>query len=152
MPKPKTKPPLRKGLPKKTKKKSAQGVTLFTFISDITFDKKDILNKDNVHVYSQFMIVKWLSMYEGYLPLVDHLNRLCGVLDDYQFHKLCIALVPKNRIRLNFVKGVPDMKSSKDKVKYIQDYFQVSPKEAYDYYKLAGEELVDNIKKMYGIM
>lgn len=152
MPKPKSKPPLRKGLPKKKKNKSAGGVNLFSFLSDITYDKKDILNKDNVHLYSQFMVLKWLSMYDPYLPLIDHLNRFQGVLDDYQFHKLCISLVPRNRIRMNWVKGVADMKSAKDQIKYIQDYFQVSPKEAYDYYKIAGDDLVVNIKKMYGIV
>jgi hypothetical protein len=152
MPKPKTKPPLRKGLPKKKKNRSAGGVDLFSFLNDITYGKKNILNKDNVHLYSQFMILQWLSMYEPYLPLVEHLNRYQGYLDDYQFHKFCIALVPQDRIRMNYVKGVADMKSSKDKIKYIQDYFQVSPKEAYDYYKLAGDELVDSIKQMYGIV
>ena len=152
MPKPKTKPPLRKGLPKKKKNKSAGGVNLFSFLNDITYDKKDIVDKENVHLYSQFMILKWLSMYESYLPLIDHLNKYQGYLDNYQFHKLCIALVPKERIRMNYVKGVDDMKSCMDKLKYIQDYFQVSPKEAYDYYRLAGEELVINIKRMYGIV
>jgi hypothetical protein len=148
----KPKKPLKKGLPKKKKYKSNQGVNLFSFLNDITFDKKNILTKDNQGVYSQFMMIKWLSMYEPYLPLADYLNQFQGYIDDFMFHKMCIALVPKAKVRLNYIKGTPDINVCKDKLKYITDYFSVSEKEAFDYYKLAGDDLVENIKKMYGII
>ena len=144
---------LKPSLPKKKKThKAVQGVNLFSFLNNITYDKKNILNKDNVHLYSRFMMVKWLSMYDPYLPLADYLNQYQAYLDDFQFHKLCISIIPKQKVRLNYVKGVLDMKSCQDKLKYIIDYFSVSPKEAYDYYKLAGDDLVDNIRRMYGII
>lgn len=143
------KKPLRKGLPKK---KKTQTTTLFDFLNDITWDKKNILNKDNKHAYSPYMMTKWISMYEAYLPLADYLNQQQMYLDEYSFHKLCIAIVPKKRVRFNYIKGAPDINTCKRELKYIRDYFQVSEKEAYDYYCIAGDELVENIKKMYGIV
>jgi len=144
-------PPLkRKGLPKKAKKTTN---ILFEFLDDITEHKKGILTKDNEHGYSKFMICRFLSMHEPYLPLVDvYLNKHQSVLDNFQFHKLCIALIPKKKIYMTYIKGVPPKTHCKEALKYISDYFEVSEDNAYDYYSLCGEDLVKNIKRLYGII
>jgi hypothetical protein len=137
----------RKGKPKQAKKKST---ALFDFLNDITWDKKNILNYDNQHAYSQFMICRFLSMYEPYLPLVDvYINKYQGVLPDAEFHKLCLALIPKKKVFLKYVKGTPHISQCKEQVETIADYFKVSNQDAYEYYEIAGEELVDNIRSMY---
>ena len=141
-------PTKRKGFPKKSKKKSS---ALFDFLNDITWDKKNILNRDNKHGYSQFMICRFLSMYEPYLPLVDiYINKYQGVMDDEEFHKLCIALIPKKKVFLKYVKGTPHISQCQEQVKTIAEYFKVSNQEAYEYYEIVGDELVDRILEMYG--
>jgi hypothetical protein len=142
-------PPKRKGLPKKAKKKSS---ALFDFLNDITWDKKNILNSDNKHAYSKFMITKFLSMHEPYLPIVDiYINKYQGSLGDEEFHKLCIALIPKKKVFLKYINGTPSINECKDKVKRIKDYFEISEREAHEYYQIAGDELVENIQEMYGL-
>jgi hypothetical protein len=140
--------PKKKGIPKKEKKKSS---ALFDFLNDITWDKQNILNNDNKHAYSRFMITKFLSMHEPYLPIVDvYLNKFQGCLDDEQFHKLCIALIPKKKVFLKYINGVSTINECKESVEVIKDYFEISERDAFDYYQIGGEQMVEKIREMYG--
>jgi len=137
-------------LPKKAKKKSN---LLFDFLNDITWDKKNILNSENKHAYSKFMVTKFLSMHTPYLPIVDvYLNKLQGSLQEEEFHKFCLAIFPKKKIYMKWVGGKPTKNECKEQLAYIVDYFEVSEDEAYEYYEIGGTDLIDNIKKMYGIV
>jgi hypothetical protein len=143
--------PKRKGVPKK-EKDTKNKVGLFDFLDDITYTKKNILNSENYHLYSRYMICKFLSMNENYLGVVDHvLNKYQGCLDNYQFHKLCIGLIPQKKIYFQYNIAKPDKNNAKEQVKYISEYFKVSDDQAYEYYEIGGEQLVNNIKTMYGI-
>ena len=145
---PRTTKPKRKGLPKKKKNSST---SLFDFLKDITYEKKNILNNDNKSGYSKFMIVKFLSMRPEYIPLVDsYLNRYAITLGDEEFHKLCIALIPKKNVYLEYIGGKESRGECRDKLKYIIDFFEVSEDQAYEYYLIAGDELVEDIKNLYG--
>lgn len=142
--------PKRKGLPKKEKKTSN---LLFDFLDDITYKKQNILNDSNKHAYSRFMIARFLSMNEGFLPLVDViLNRHQAITTDEEFHKLCIGIFPKQKIFLKYNKGTALKKECKEQIKYIRDYFKVSEDEAFDYYQIAGDEFVNDIKRLYGVI
>jgi hypothetical protein len=143
-------PTKRKGLPKKAKKKSS---ALFDFLNDITWDKKNILDNENRHAYSRFMITKFLSMHEPYLPIVDvYLNKYQGCLEDEEFHKLCIALIPRKKVFLKYIQGKPHVNECKESLKVIMDYFEISQREAFDFYQIAGDDMVEKIKEMYGTM
>lgn len=143
-------PKKRKGLPKKTKKKSN---ILFDFLDDITYSKKNILTKDNDHEYSKFMITRFLSMYEPYLPIVDtYLNRYQATMENEQFHKFCIAIIPKKKVYLKYINGSVCKKEATGQLKWIKEYFNISEDRAFEYYQIAGEELVTNIKEMYGVI
>ncbi len=142
--------PVRKGLEKKPKEKSTK---LFDFLNDITLGKENILNSENKHGYSRYMIARFLSMNSDYLPLVDrYINRFQGSLDNEMFHKLCLALIPQRKVFLSYVKGTPLKNEVKEDLKYICQYFEVSEDEAFDYYQIAGDELVDKIKSLYGVI
>jgi hypothetical protein len=117
--------PTRKGVPKK--KKENKGPTLFDFLNDITYDKKNILNKENEHIYSKFMITKFLSMNKNFLPVVDIiLNRYQDVLSNEEFHQLCIGLIKKQKIFLKYNSPKPLKEQSKKQIQVIGEYFKVS--------------------------
>jgi hypothetical protein len=139
---------MRKGLPKKQKKEKS--LSPFDFFKDITWDKKNILTLDNEHCYSKYMIVRILSMHKPYLPLADLLNKYQIVFNNFQFHEFCIKTVPKKKVFEKYIKGIPAFKVVEDKCKIIANYFRVSITDAYDYYKLIGDELVENIELLYG--
>lgn len=143
-------PKKRKGLPKKAKKKDN---LLFDFLNDITWGKTGILNSENKHAYSKFMITKFLSMHTPYLPIADvYLNRYQGSLGDEEFHNFCLAVIPKKKIYMKWVGGKPSKNECKERLQYIVDYFEVSEDEAFEYYEIGGDDLIENIKKMYGVM
>jgi len=145
------KTPKRIGKPKKVS--NSKSTLLFDFLNDITYEKENILTTDNEYAYSKYMITRFLSMYEPYIQLVDvYLNKYQACLDNFEFHKLCLSLIPKKKLYLKYIKGTPLKQECASRLKYICDYFQVSENEAYDYYLIAREPLVDNIKKMYGII
>jgi hypothetical protein len=95
-----------------------------------------------------------LSLHELYIPLVDiYLNKYQGCLDDKEFHKFCIAMIPKKKVNLkNDILLKPDRKNCKEQLKYIMDYFEVNENRAYEFYDMIGEELVDDIKRAHGII
>jgi len=141
----------RKGLPKKSNKNKNN--LLFDFLNDITWEKKDILDSMNDYGYDKFMITRFLSMHESYLPIVDYyLNVFQGCLDNKQFHQACISLIPKKKVYLKYIRSVPDKNRCKKEIRLIADYFKISDNDAYDYYVIAGDELVGNIERMYGFI
>lgn len=138
------------GLPKSQKSKAP---LLFDFLKDITVTKQNILNYDNQSAYSKYMICRFLSMHSEYLPIVDLiLNKQQAHLSNQEFHKLCLAIIPKNNVYFNYVKGSSKIKENKESLEYIANYFKISMNDAMDYYEIAGERLVNNIKKLYGIV
>jgi len=143
--------PAAKYLPKSAR--SSTKTSLFDFLKDITIEKKNILNYDNQSAYSKYMICRFLSMHNDYLPIVDLiLNKQQAHLSNQEFHKLCLAIIPKNNIRLNYVKGSSKIKENKEDLEYIAKYFKVSMNDAMEYYEICGEDLANNIKKMHGII
>lgn len=143
-------PPKRKGLPKKEKPQSS---ILFEFLEDITVNKINILTSENSNKYSKYMITKFLSMHTDYIPLVDaYLNKFSGSLTNEEFHKLCIAIFPKKKIYFNYIRSKPDFNECKDQLKYIVEYFNISYNVAYEYYLITGDQLVTDIKRLYGII
>lgn len=141
----------RKGLPKKKKESSSS--LLFSFLDDIMVNKTNILTDENKHAYSKYMITQFLSMHEAYIPIVDlYLNKYQDSLPEAEFHKLCIALIPKKKVYLKYIGGKKAMGQCKNEVKVISEYFGVNENRAFEYYEIAGDELVENIQRLYGII
>jgi len=145
------KKPLRKGIPKKKKPNSN---LLFEFLNDICYSKKNILTTENEKQYSKFMITRFLSVKAEYAPIAEILNRYQDVLDNFQFHKFCLGIIPKRKVFLKYsnIKGTPPLKQVVEKVDIIANYFKVSRIDAYNYYSEVGDTLVKNIKTLYGIV
>ena len=143
----------RVGVPKK-KKTSIGPNMLFQFLDDISYTKTNILNASNVNQYSKYMITKFLSVKSSYLPICDILNQHGQIWDEYQFHKFCIEVIPKKKVYFKYgdIKGKLLLNECKDKVEVISKHFQVSLNEGFDYYKLCGDSLVDDINILYGIV
>lgn len=142
--------PLRKSLSKKPKSKNT---LLFDFLKDITLEKQNILDYENNYAYSKYMICRFLSMNEQYLPMVDSiLNKQQANLSNEEFHKLCLAIIPKKNVFLQYIKGSSKITENKEDLIYIANYFNISMNDALEYYEIAGEELVKKIKFLYGIV
>jgi hypothetical protein len=152
-----TKKPTRKGLPKK--KKVSNGTTIFDFLNDITYGKKNILSPENEHLYSPFMILRFLATMQDLIEFCDFLNKHLKFMDKYQFHETAIYMCPidsKFHLSGKKVKYTPRADEIKDELEWIQTQFRVSQPKAYGYYlsldKKERTELVTNIKALHGII
>lgn len=128
---------------------------VFDFLNDITRDKKFILNEDNVHKYSKYLITRFLSTRTEYHMVVDILNKFQGTLDEFEFHRLAMCLI-NTRKAFTMNKGAQityttDINQVKEQVETIGEYFMISPREAHEYYKIGGEDLVRDIRILNGI-
>jgi hypothetical protein len=152
-----TKKPTRKGLPKK--KKVNNGPSIFEFLNDITYHKKNILSPDNEHSYSPFMIVRFLATKQDLIEYCDFLNKHLAHMDKYQFHETAIYMCPiteKFFMNGKKVSYTPKIGEVTDDLEWIQKQFKISQEKAYGYYLTLGKgervELVTNIKLLHGII
>jgi len=144
--------------PRKKKEKVEKEISIFEFLNDITRDKKFILNEDNDRFYKKYLICRWLSSNWSYLKVSDILNRYQGVLDNYEFHKFAMLLIPTKRtFKRNYNPfSKPLLKEIKEDLVYISRYFETTERESYEYYITIPEnerpEFIKKLKKIYGIV
>jgi hypothetical protein len=141
----------RPGLPKKQKVES--GPSLFDYLNDIMWDKKNILTPVNSKKYSKFMIARFLATREEYLPIAQVLNQYQDVWSNELFHEFCIEAIPRKKVFLDYkaVNAKAPRKQVEGKVKIIAKYFEISDREAYEWFTRCGVELVENIEYIYGL-
>lgn len=140
----------RKGVEKK--EKTNTGPSLFDFLNDIMWGKQNILTPQNSKKYSKFMIARFLATREEYLPIAQILNQFQDTWSNELFHAFCLEVVPKKKIFLDYkaINAKPPRKQVADKVKIVAKYFEISDRDAYDWYSKCGEELVEDIESLYG--
>lgn len=142
----------RVGLPKKKKATNKSSGWLFKFLDDITYSKTNILNSENDKDYSKYMITKFISVKPSYLPICDILNEYQQHWDNYQFHSFCLEVIPKKKVFFKYgdIKGALLMNQCMSQVETIAEYFVIPKHEAFEYYRICGDSLVNDIKNLYG--
>ena len=117
--------------------------------NDITFlDKLDEQDKKS---FNSFMIQRFLSMNEKWIELINFVNKWTFTIEKEHYFKLITLLIPnQQKTFYKYVKGKNDIKYNKIVVEKIMNYFQVSKKEAIEYYKLLSNERKIELVKKYG--
>jgi len=123
-------------------------LNFFDMLREITEHKSclDFDDPEIIKAYDIYMINRYLSMLEMFVPFVQDLNR-SGVSKrvHYLFFK---SLIPKGRYRFNYIKKSKDPDRMK-KVKCVAKYFEVGYREAQMYIDQLPPEKVKEIIKMY---
>jgi len=127
-------------------------ITLFDYLSDICYQKKgDLHERDaNLKGFSTFMILRYLSIEEAYLPFINVMNKYQNISKE-QMYKVLLLLIPKSRKFLKF----PTLQKSifKDKeLELVKNYFQCSKQDVKEFikYGFIGQREIDIIKEKYG--
>lgn len=132
-------------------KLECEGVTLFDFLNDITSGKKGILDEFNEHKFDKFMTCRFLSMDPNLLPIVnDYLNPYQEILDKKRFYTLCLELIPKQRRFLKYMKATDEMKGKEKIIGYLSELYDISKRDAYQYYNLLSADAIEGIKRRFG--
>jgi len=120
---------------------------LFEFLNSMTFRKDDLdfTNDEIKKSYIPFMINRWISMCEAYLPVVNEINKYDLPKEiHYEFFK---SLLPKRKQYFNYIKKQKDLDITEKRI--IAKYFQVGLKEAEEYIKILDNSQIKEILEIY---
>ncbi|MCS7317020.1 MAG: hypothetical protein NZZ41_01695 [Candidatus Dojkabacteria bacterium] len=126
---------------------------LFSIIENILVLKNEdlIKNEEYFHNFNYFLLLKILSMNKDLLPICSYLNILLSktILTRIEIHKLFLKVFPKYDA-VPYMEYVKNTKIQEENTKYISEFFQCSPKEAYIYYNTYGNDFASEVKNMFG--
>ncbi len=120
---------------------------IFDYLKCLTETKEDLdfCNDEISKNYQPYMINRFVSMAEIYLPFVVEANKYDLPKEThYNFFK---EILPKRKQYFSYLKKKKDI-DLEDK-KYIADYFQVSLREAEEYCNIMKDEEIKEILKIY---
>ena len=122
-------------------------IDIFYFLKAMTIDKKelDFTNYDIYKNYSIYMINRFVSMVECFIPFINEVNKY--TMTKQSHYNLLKSILPKQKIYFKYMGKKKDL-SLRDK-KYIATYFEIGLKEAENYINLLSEDIIKEILKMY---
>lgn len=134
--------------------------TLFEHINAITQtqDKKywDTLDESDRKTWSNFMVLRFLSMNPDFLPLISQVQPVLQEVPPKAMYLALIDLIPKGRYYLKYMKPKGEDKYESWLLDLVTKHYQVSKIEAEDYLKIlynsrSGRERVKELCEIYGI-
>ena len=121
---------------------------LFDILDAITQTKEDLnFNDDEIKKnYSNFIINRFVSMSEAFIPLVNEINKYGDIPKSVHYRYLSSSM-PKRKQYFKYLKKQKDI--NEDELPYIADYFSVSIREAKQYMTMLKKETINEILDTY---
>ena len=121
--------------------------TLFEHLENLTNNKKmlDVTNPEEVSSYDPYIINRFVSMCEMYLPLINEVNQY-QIPKDVHYRYL-FSTLPKRKQFFKYLKKKKDV--DKDAKEKIAKYFECSFREAEIYAEILQEEQIKEIEKKF---
>lgn len=118
--------------------------SLFDILKDLTWNKAEY---DSNNSYSKYMINRYVSMCEAYIPLVNEVNK-ANIPDNihYNYFKL---LLPKRNVYLKYIGKQKQDDESKILLECIETYFKVGKKDAEAYCDFLSDDDKDELISYY---
>jgi hypothetical protein len=108
----------------------------------IPFDPK---NDEQVKSYTPFIINRFISMCEAFIPLVNEINKYDVSKEvHYNFYK---SALPQRKQYFKYIKKEKDL--DEEEIGYIANYFEVTAREAREYVKVLDKDVLKKIIGKY---
>jgi hypothetical protein len=111
--------------------------TLFDHINAVSKDQKvdywKTLSDGDKKTWSNFMILRFLSMNQDFIELIADLQPLIQELKPEYLYKVLIEVIPKGKYYFKYIKGKNEDKYEKWVVSLVSKYYEVSMDEATEY-------------------
>jgi len=120
---------------------------LFTHLQNLTENKAPLDPTDDgqMRTYEPFMINRFVSMCEMYLPLVNAINKFSVPKDIH--YRYFLTTLPKRKQFFKYIGKKKDIdKESKER---IAEYFECSMREAEIYAGILEVEQIEEIKRKF---
>ena len=133
---------------------------LFDHIKAITNEQDpnywDTLEESDRKTWSNFMVLRFLSMYPVFLPLISHVQPVLQEVPPKAMYLALIDLIPKGRYYLKYMKPKGEDKYESWLIDLVSKYYEVSKLQSEDYLKILynsriGRERVKELCETYGI-
>lgn len=123
-------------------------LTLFDILNEICESKKDLDFDDPeiFKIYDIYMINRYLSMIEIFVPIVQCVNY--GSVEKRDHYNFLRNIIPSNRYRFNYIKKDKDEKLETI-LKCLCKYFEIGMREAKMYMELLKKEHIEELKIKY---
>lgn len=135
------------------KEEKDKEINIFTYLTDIMSNKRgDVHEKHDPFLskFDTFMILRFLSYDEGYLPYINIINGFQDILTKEEAYKLLVLTIPRTKKFLKFPKKNNDVDDSD--VDLLSKYFECSRYKVEDFIRLhlLDKHDIEKIKEMFG--
>jgi len=127
-------------------------MNLFSWIDELFVKKRkwDSFSDEDKKKFSPFMVNRYLSMNDDFLPIINHFQKLTiEVMPIGVVYKFYCSLLPKKKTFLRYLSG-KKTKTNEKVVPFIQEYFEASKLQASEYYNLMTTDELKSLLKKYG--
>ena len=127
-------------------------MNLFSWINELFVGKRDwdSFSDADKKKFSPFMVNRYLSMNNDFLPIVNHFQKLTiEAMPPSAVYRFYCSLLPKKKTYLKYLSGKKN-KTNEKVVPFIQEYFEVSKLQASEYYNLMTTVDIKFLVKKYG--
>ena len=122
-------------------------MTIFEHLDNLTTNKTeaDFNNDAFKKSYNKFMMNRWISMIDFFIPVVNEINKYD--VPDHVHYNYYQSVLPKRKFFFNYIKRKKDLNDVEKK--YIAHYFEVGMKEAEIYINILEENQIKEILNIY---
>ena len=123
-------------------------MNVFDHLKNITTTKGPYLGDDG---WNNYMINRFLSMSQDYVEVVNIVQKNTWEMKGEYLYNLYKDLIPKQYVFLKYIKSNIKQDYNIEEIEAVQQYFEVSKKEAKEYINmLPKEELTEITQKING--
>lgn len=123
-------------------------MNLFEHLDGLTIHKKefDPNNDEQKKSYEPFMINRFVSMIDVYIPIINEINKYPNVPKETHYRFLQKTL-PKRKQFFKYIKKKKDV--TIEEKKKVMEYYECSMREAEMYVNQLSDEQIKNILDVY---
>jgi len=127
----------------------AQKTHFFEFLNQISHKKNpEFFDDETKKDWSTYMVLRYLSMDEMLLPMVNLVQQYAGILDNREMYDLLLEVIPRKKRFFKYVKGINI--GDEDSLIFVARAYSCSIKEARDYVSVMGSRWAGDIQKDFG--
>ena len=117
-------------------------MNIFDHLKNITTQKGEFLGEEG---WNNWMINRYLSMSQDYCEVVNIVQKNTWQIKPEHLYNLYKDIIPKQYVFLKYIKAKNKVDYKKDEIEAVQQYFEVSGREAKEYIKMLPKDELTNI-------
>jgi len=121
---------------------------LFDHLNNLTVNKTefDVMNDEMVKSYTPYMINRFISMSELYLPIVNEINK-CQNIPKESHYTYYNTILPKRKQYFKYIKKKNEISESDKEL--LCKYYKVGPRQIDEYVNILTKEQIQIIVDKY---